>query len=221
MRVGAIIQARMSSARLPGKMLAPLAGRPALAWLLERLDHAHDLDAVVVATSDDASDDPIAAFCADAGAACHRGALDDVADRMLGAARAHRLDAFARVNGDSPLLDQRLVDRGVALMREGGADLVTNVRPRSFPPGQSVEVVRTDALERALAGDVGADAREHVTGPLYAGGFRVVRLEAGDPRTDVHLTLDTGEDHARLEAILAAMERPHWEYGWEEVLALA
>jgi spore coat polysaccharide biosynthesis protein SpsF len=206
----------MASQRLPGKVLMPLAGRPAIDWLIERLEHAGELDAVVVATSDDASDDPLAEHCAARGTACHRGPLDDVAARILGAAEAQSLDAIARVNGDSPLLDQRLVDRGVALLRETGADLVTNVRPRSFPPGQSIEAFTTEALRRSLGTQRDADDREHVTGPLYRGGFVIERFAIDPPRTTPAVTLDTAEDRARLEAILASLERPHWEYGWED-----
>jgi spore coat polysaccharide biosynthesis protein SpsF (cytidylyltransferase family) len=202
----------MGSSRLPGKVLMPLAGRPALEWLLERLEHAEELDALVVATSDDPSDDPVAVFCEERGTACRRGSLDDVAGRLLDAARGERLDAFVRISGDSPLLDQRLVDEAVRLMRAGGHDLVTNVRPRSFPPGQSVEVIKTDALERALGPDP-----EHVTGPLYDGGFDLRRFEAETPRTDVRYTLDTPEDAARLEKILLGMERGAWEYRWDEL----
>src|SRR5207249_4574865 len=107
-----------------------------LDWLLERLEHADTLDAVIVATSQDASDDAVAAHCAARGTDCHRGPLDDVATRVFDAARGAGLDAFVRVNADSPLLDQRLVDRGVSIMRASDACLVTNVRPRTFPPGQ-------------------------------------------------------------------------------------
>ena len=210
----------MSSQRLPGKMLAPLAGRPAIEWVLERLAHAQGVEKIVVATSVASSDDPVEEYCRRRDLAVHRGSLEDVAERLLGAAEAAGLDAFARVNGDSPLLDQRLVDRGVELMRASEADLVTNVRPRTFPPGESVEVVRTDALAAVVGTDRTQEEREHVTGPLYEGDFRVLRFEAPDPRTDVSYTLDTPEDHARLDAILRAMERPHWEYSWEEVLEL-
>jgi spore coat polysaccharide biosynthesis protein SpsF (cytidylyltransferase family) len=213
MTVGAVVQARMTSTRLPGKVLAPLAGRPALLWMLERLERADGLDALIVATSGDASDDAIADFCAARGTACARGPLQDVAARVLAAARGAGLDAFVRLSGDSPLLDQRLVGRGAELMRASEADLVTNVRPRTFPPGQSVEVVRTEALA-AAPGDP-----EHVTGALYDRA-RIVRFEADPPRTEPPLTLDTPADHARLEAILRAMDRPHWEYSWEEVLEL-
>src|SRR5436190_17937371 len=206
----------MSSSRLPGKTLMPLAGRPALDWLLERLEHAAELEAIVVATSEEPADDPVAEHCRARGIACHRGSLDDVAERLLGAAQAHGLDLVVRVNGDSPLLDQRLVDRGVALQRDTGADLVSNVRPRSFPPGQSVEVFTTEALRRSLELDRDADDREHVTGPFYRGGFTVERFASDPPRTAPRLTLDGAEDHARLEAILESLERPHWEYGWED-----
>lgn len=217
MNVGAVVQARMGSRRLPGKVLATLAGRPVLEWLLEGLEHATALDAVVVATSDDASDDAVAAFCARAGVLCHRGPLDDVVARLLGAAQENGLDAIVRVNGDSPLLDQRLVDRGVELFRASGADLVTNVRPRTFPPGQSVEVMRTDALARAHGGDTSPEEREHVTGPLYGVGFQVVRFETDPPRTSPGLTLDTPEDRSYLEAVIGSFERPHYELGWEEL----
>jgi spore coat polysaccharide biosynthesis protein SpsF len=219
MRVGAVVQARMTSRRLPGKVLAPLAGRPALVWLLERLERAEGLDGVVVATSDDATDDPVAAFCAEQRTPVFRGPLEDVAGRMLQAARAHGFEALVRLSGDSPLLDQRLVSHAAGLVRETGADLVTNVQPRTFPPGQSVEVLTAEALARALGG-MSPEEREHVTGPLYQADIRIVRFAADPPRIDVRLTLDTAEDHARLEAILVAMRRPHWEYGWEDVLAL-
>jgi spore coat polysaccharide biosynthesis protein SpsF (cytidylyltransferase family) len=106
-------------------------------------------------------------------------------------------------------------------MRRTGADLVTNVRPRTFPPGQSVEVVRTEALARALAAGPTAEEREHVTGPLYGAEGAIVRFAADPPCTDMRFTLDTPADRDRLEAILRAMRRPHWEYDWKAVLELA
>ena len=218
LRVGAVVQARMGSERLPGKVLMPLAGRPTLEWLLERLGHAHTLDVVVLATSVAREDDPVAAFAEVHGVACHRGSLDDVAGRVIGAAHAHGLDVVVRVNGDSPLLDQRLIDRGVELLAESGADVVSNVRPRTFPPGQSVEVVRTEALERAHARDSSDEDREHVTGPLYNGDFKVVRFEADPPRTAPAFTLDTPTDLTRIEKILYEMDRPAFEYTWEDLL---
>jgi spore coat polysaccharide biosynthesis protein SpsF len=223
MTVGAVVQARMGSTRLPGKVLGELGGRAALSWLLERLGRASELNAVVVATSEQAADDPVAELCARLGSPVHRGPLADVAARVLGAAEAHALDALVRVNGDSPLLDQRLVDRGVVLLRESGADLVSNVQPRSFPPGQSVEVLRTAALRLAVARMEQPGDREHVTPWLYRhpGEVRIVRFAQDPPVTEPSLTLDEPADRVRLEGILARMERPHWEYRWDEIVALA
>jgi spore coat polysaccharide biosynthesis protein SpsF len=222
-RVGAVVHARMGSARLPGKVLGDLAGRPALEWLLERLEHADELAAVVVATSTEPDDDPIAAFGEGRGLAVHRGSLDDLAARVLGAAEAHGLDAVARVNGDSPVLDQRLVDRGVELLRASGADLVSNVRPRSFPPGQSVEVLRTPALRAAVSRMEDEADREHVTAWLYRhpDEVRIVRFEHDPPVTEPRFTLDEPADHARLESLLRGLERPHWEYRWDELVERA
>ncbi|HVW19106.1 MAG TPA: NTP transferase domain-containing protein [Solirubrobacteraceae bacterium] len=224
MTVGALVQARMSSARLPGKVLTPLHGRPLLGWLLERLQHAQALDLIAVTTSREAEDDAIEAFCATAGVAVHRGSLDDVATRMLEAARALGLDAIVRVSGDSPLLDQRLVDEAVALFAAAGVDLVSNARPRTFPRGQSIEVLSVAALERMLAAGPSAAEREHVTGPLYEPPFRFAGFAAdpdGRDMTDVHLAVDTAADLARAERVLAALDRPHWEVGWRELAALA
>lgn len=228
MRVGAVVQARMGSARLPGKVLMELAGRPALDYLLERLRRAQTLDAVVVATSTEPGDDAVAAHCAAAGVACHRGPHDDVALRLLEAAEAAGLDAFVRVNGDSPLLDQALVDRGVRLFRQGGRDLVTNVFPRSFPRGQSVEVISTATLRAALPRLAAPGDREHVTAGLYRDpdALAIENFDAGPDGVgadggEVRLVLDTTEDAELIQRVLSAMSRPHWTHGWTEVLALA
>jgi spore coat polysaccharide biosynthesis protein SpsF len=222
-KVGAVVHARMGSARLPGKVLGDLAGRPALVWLLERLEHAGELAVVVLATSTESADDPVAELGEERGVAVHRGALDDLAGRVLGAAEAFGLDALARVNGDSPVLDQRLVDQGVELLRASGADLVSNVRPRSFPPGQSVEVLRTAALRAAVARMDDEDDREHVTAWLYRhpDEVRIVRFEHDPPVTEPRFTLDEPADHARLEALLGGLDRPHWEYRWDELVERA
>src|SRR5260221_236269 len=180
MRVGAVIQARFSSQRLPGKVLRALCGKPLLAHLVDRLRRSAVLDTIAVATSTEPSDDAVAAFCASAGIACERGALDDVLGRIQAAARALQLDGIVRVSGDSPLLDPSLVRQTVKLFRRGGWDLVTNVQVRSFPKGQSVEVIAAEALDR-VAVKAGAPAeREHVTPYFYAHPelFRIRNLVA-------------------------------------------
>lgn len=212
--IGAVVQARMSSTRLPGKVLRPLAGRTVLGLLLDRLARAKTLDLVVVATSTDPSDDPIAAFCRAEDVECHRGPLEDVAARFLEVIERYDLDATVRICADSPLLDQRLVDRAVERFADGGRDVVGNVALRGFPAGQSVEVFSAAALRRALPQMPSAYDREHVTPYLYRHPelFTSENLAAPEDWTSVRLAVDTEEDLARIAAMLARMDSPHWEY---------
>jgi spore coat polysaccharide biosynthesis protein SpsF len=222
--IAAVAQARMSSRRLPGKVLRPLAGTPALQYLLERLERCEEVDLVVVATSVDPSDDPVAAFCEAAGVAVHRGPLEHVAARFGEVAERFGLDAFVRVTGDSPLLDQALVDRGAALYREGDADVVTNVYPRStFPSGQSLEVVRAAAFLEALQHMDDPYEREHVTPYFYRRpeAFRIHNFVAARDHSSLDVSLDTEQDARLIESILERMEHPHWTYSSAEITALA
>jgi spore coat polysaccharide biosynthesis protein SpsF len=224
MRIAAVVQARMSSSRLPGKVLRPLAGKPLLSYVLERLERCEAVSGgVVVATSIDASDDPIADYCVHADVECHRGALDDVAGRFLSVGDAYGLDAVVRLSGDSPLLDQRLVDRGIALFQSDPCDLVTNVAPRTFPRGESVEVMALDALRRAHAAMPTAEDREHVTTLLYREPqrFRIRAFTAPEDWSAVRLVVDTEEDAERVEQVILRMTQPHWDYDCAALVELA
>jgi len=221
MRIGTIIQARMSSARLPGKVLLELAGKPMLQRVIERVQAAPGSDVVAVATSTDASDDAISAFCKGFGVRCVRGPLDHVAERMALAAEQLALDAFVRVCADSPLIDTDLVHESAGLMRAGGAalDLVTNVLPRTFPPGQSVEVIRTRVLRDAVARMEDADEREHVTLHFYRrpARFCVQRMVSPMENTDVSMAVDEPADLLRLEKLFADAGPTAEEAGWMEL----
>lgn len=223
MRIGAIVHARMSSSRLPGKVLMPIRGRVALGMLLDRLAIAQELDIVAVATSDLGDDDAIAEFCQGQRVPCHRGPLDDVARRVLDAAEVLELDAFVRVNGDSPLLDPSLVDQAVRLLRDQDVDLVTNVFPRSFPVGQSVEAVRIDAMRKAVRELSDPMQREHVTQWFYENPdmvrIRNIHSEQGDWSSMV-LALDRPEDVRALSSVVARMDARHELYGWREIVDL-
>lgn len=223
MTVAAIVQARTSSTRLPNKVLRTVKAKPLVEYVLDRLERARSIDFVVVATSDDASDDALASYCEDARVDCHRGSLNDVAGRILGAARSREVDAFVRISADSPLLDQTLVDRAVAVLEQTGCDLATNVYPtRTFPHGQSVEAVRTTAFEHARALATEAADLEHATPVFYrrAGDFAIAPFVHDPDLGHLQLAVDTESDLAAFAHIVAAMERPHWEYGLDEVLEL-
>ena len=221
MRNGIVIQARYSSHRLSGKVLRPLLGKPLLGWLIERMQLVAEASSVIVATSTGADDDAVEQFAGQAGAAVHRGPLDDVLARFLGAADAHGLDVAVRVSGDSPLLDPALVSE-VLRLGGGDVDLVSNVVERSYPKGQSVEAIAVPALRKVAALAREAADREHVTPYFYAHPreFRIRSLQCETPAPEVRLCVDTAEDFAVIERIASAMTRPQRQYGLSELLGL-
>lgn len=216
---GVIVQARSGSRRLPGKVLMPARGKPLIQYLLERLAR-ESFPAMVVATSDLPQDDALAALCAGLGVECFRGPHEDVAARYRLILERRGFEFFVRVCGDSPFLDQSLVRRAVDLFRAGPCDLVTNVFPRSFPKGFSVEAMGSAAFRgQAL---VDAEDREHVTRYWYrhADRFAIRNFSSGADLGGIQLSVDTAEDFRLFEAVLARMERPHWDYGYAEVIDL-
>jgi spore coat polysaccharide biosynthesis protein SpsF len=221
--IAVVAQARMTSSRLPGKVLRPLDGsRSTLQFLIERVQRSERADALVVATSVDPTDDPVAELCERLGVTVHRGPLVDVAVRYLEVVDRFGLDGFVRVTGDSPLIDQRLIDHGIELFREGGADLVTNVFPSTFASGHSLEVVDARAFRRAYAEMSEPPHFEHVTNYLYThpDEFRIRNFEHSPDEGALDVTLDTEDDARLIEAIIARMDRPHWEYDYDAVMDL-
>ncbi len=191
----------MSSRRFPGKVLAPLAGRAVVAHVLERLARALPPGRIVLATSVEASDDPLVRYVESLGFAVHRGPLDHVVRRFAGCLEAHPCDRFFRVCADSPLLDPSLVERFLPVE----ADVVTNVFPRTFPKGRSLELVRAEAFQRLDPDALTAEEAEHVTAAFYRrpDRFRITNLESGDPRlAETNLCVDTIDDLVRLEALV-------------------
>jgi spore coat polysaccharide biosynthesis protein SpsF len=220
MKIGIIVQARMNSRRLPGKVLMPLLGKPMLLYTLERLRQTGL--PLWVATSDRSHDDAVADFCMHHQAACFRGDEEDVAGRFVRLLEQHPLDAFVRISGDSPLLDPRLVEIALSHYRKDRPDLVTNVFPRSYPPGQSVEVLDSERFRAAYLQMTDPLDREHVTRLHYRlpEQFAIRNFNAALDYSHLHWAVDTAEDFARVEAMLTRMTRPHVEYGFEALLAL-
>jgi spore coat polysaccharide biosynthesis protein SpsF len=218
-----VSQARMTSVRLPGKSLRALDGeRTTLQLHVERLMRCERPDLVVVTTSIDPSDDPVTELCERLGVEVHRGPLEDVAKRFYDVIDRFGLDAFVRVTGDSPLLDQRLVDAGIDTFREGGHEIVSNIRPSTYASGHSWEAVDAAAFREAYPDMSEPVHFEHVTNFLYHHPerfrFRNVRQERDDGA--INLSVDTEDDARLVGAILARMDRPHWDYGYEEVMNL-
>jgi spore coat polysaccharide biosynthesis protein SpsF len=178
---------------------------------------------LAVVTSVEKDDDLITAWADSRGVRTYRGPLEDVAHRFLEASRAFELDAFVRINADSPLVDPALIDGAVDRYRSGDAEVVSNVVRRTFPVGLSVELVDTGAFTRAYALMRDPRDREHVTRYIYSHptGFRIESIESTIDRGDRTLAVDTPDDLERIEALVAGMVQPHWEYDAEEVCRLA
>jgi spore coat polysaccharide biosynthesis protein SpsF len=204
-----LVQARTSSRRFPGKVFAPLAGRPMIDHVLARCAQPFGAQQVVVATSSDPSDDALALHVASEGYTVFRGDLDDVFARFQRCLDTHPCDWFVRVSGDSPVIDPGLI-ASIAERRAEGFDLVCNVQKRTFPSGQSVEVVRTATFAGIDGATLAADEREHVTTVLYRRpGFRILNIASRDAHLGrEHLSVDTPEDLRAIEALITAGRVP-------------
>jgi spore coat polysaccharide biosynthesis protein SpsF len=220
-RTVAIIQARIGSTRLPGKVLLPLLGRPILSRVVERTARAERIDEVVVATTVDPGDEPIVNLAAAEGWAVERGSENDLLDRYVQAARAHEADIVVRITSDCPLIDPTLIDQTIEAFVEGGGDYASNtLAPRTYPRGLDVEVVSRGALEAAWRDDADPASREHVTPFLYRNPdrFRLVRVNGPDDRSAHRWCVDVPEDYELVRLIYDALGSD--AFGWEEALAV-
>jgi spore coat polysaccharide biosynthesis protein SpsF len=222
LKIAAIVQARFKSTRLPGKVVTAVGGKPLLQYILERLGQSKRLYRIIVATSVDPSDDPIAQIAKDAGVDFYRGSSLNVADRYRVAAARFELDAFVRLQGNSPLIDPNLVDQAIALYEKHLPDLVTNSQPPTFPRGETVEVVSVPALQRALPEMSLPDDFKDVTHYFYrhADQFRIHNFAADGNFGDVRFAVESYADVVALEEVVQRMSRPHWEYDWHDLLQL-
>jgi len=219
MTVLCVLQARVSSSRLPGKVLMPLLGQPMLARQVERIRRAKRLDALTVATSDQPSDDGIADLCASLGIDSFRGDLDDVLDRFYRAAAPSRPDHVVRLTGDCPLTDPALLDDLVDLHIAGGYDYSSNVHPRTYPDGLDAEVFTFDLLERAWRDATSPAERSHVTPFMYerATGIRQGSLQDSQDRGDLRWTVDYPEDFAFVTRVFEALYVRDPAFGTDDV----
>ena len=202
----AVLQARMSSGRLPGKVLRPLLGEPMILRQIERLRWAASISRLVVATSDQPSDDPLTERLTTAGVEVFRGSLDDVLARFLGAWRsAGEPERLMRLTADCPLADPQVIDACAALLEAEDADYASTAGG-GFPKGLDVEVMTAEALTTAAREATSAYDREHVTPFIYArpDRFRLAQLRRPSPER-WRWTVDTPDDFAFASAVYSAL----------------
>lgn len=211
MTTGIILLCRYSSNRLPGKILREINGIPIIGHILSRIQVGAPAYPVVVATSDDASDDAIAEYCGRHRIDCYRGDLEDVAGRFLGCAEYFGWRYAARINGDNLFVDPATLTAMLAIADTGEFDFITNVPGRTFPFGMSIEIVRTEFYREAIAGIFDPRHREHVTSCLYestVGRRYVFENKVCPSAAGKHLALDTPEDFEVAKRILnTALDR--------------
>jgi spore coat polysaccharide biosynthesis protein SpsF len=207
-----IVQARMSSTRLPGKVLQPIAGKPMLGWQLDQLAAVRNCDRMVVATTTNPEDDALAALSRERGIACYRGSEHDVLGRYAEAARACDARTVIRICGDCPLMDPEVVDAVIACYQEGPpADYVSNTCEKTFPLGCGAEVFSMEALAAAHAEAREPVEREHVTPFFYRRPERFRIRQHKQDRDESHWrwTVDTPEDFDFVTRILTAIGPRH------------
>lgn len=224
MKVVIIDQARMTSTRLPGKVLKEVAGRPLLEYQVERLRRVRNAHEIVIATTTNASDDPLVALSERLGVGVYRGPEEDVLRRYYEAAQAHAADVVVRVTSDCPVIDPGIIDEAIAMFLAPpiAYDYVSNTQTRSYPRGLDVEVFSFSALAAAYAEGRLEYEREHVTPYLYQHPerFRVGQLVATEDHSQHRWTVDTAEDYELVSRIIATLYPVNPEFDLAAMLDL-
>jgi len=219
-----VVQARMGSTRLPGKVLLPIAGRPMLSYQLERLRAARRADRIVLAIPDDDANEPLVRWCAAEGVDFVRGPEQDVLARYAIAAREHGASVIVRVTSDCPLIEASLVDRAIGTLVDSTPppDYVSNMLAPSWPYGMAVEAFTRAALDAAHAEARAPAEREHVTPFIYwrPQRFRVHSLTMQPDLSHLRWTVDTPEDFALVSRLLEHLHPANPQFNMNDVLAL-
>ncbi len=223
MRIAGLIQARMGSTRLPGKVMLPICGKPLVGHVIDRLEAVAGLNDIVLATTADPRNEPLVAYARERGLVVHREeAEDDIAARLAGAARAVDADAVLKINSDCPLADvavlQRLVD---VFRRAGDADYVSNKIEWTYPEGLSAEVIATRALEWCDANLADPRCRELVANWIRDHGerFKTVSVTGDEDLSHHGWVVDTPEDFEFVTHVFEALYRDGELFGLHDILA--
>jgi len=218
MTITAVVQARMGSTRLPGKVMAPLAGVPLIEVLLQRLSQSSRISSIVLATSDDPRDQPLASHVECLGYRVFRGSEHDVLSRFYLAAASTAPDRVVRITGDCPLVDASIVDSVIEACLVPCVDYASNIAPPTYPDGLDVEVCTWSAISQAFREATAAFDREHVTPFLRVPGrFRTRNVTHA---VDLSAERWTVDEPADLKVVSAVFDHfsPNLMVGWREVL---
>ena len=218
--ITAIIQARMSSTRLPNKVMAEISGKPMLWYVVNRTRKSAKVDRVIVATSNQTDDDVIARFCGEEKIPYYRGSIDDVLDRFYQTAREFGGEVIVRITSDCPLIDPAIIDKVVDEFLENDFDYVSNTVNPTYPDGLDVEVIKRSALDRAWKEARLKSEREHVTPYIFKNPslFKVGSVQQDEDLSALRWTVDEPEDLEFVRAVYDRMES--LEFGMRDVLSI-
>lgn len=220
----AIVQARMTSTRLPGKIMKPVLGKPLLELLVERLKRASRLNDIVIATTTNDDDDQVESLTQHLGIGCFRGSEHDVLDRVLRAAHAADADVIVEITGDCPLIDFRVIDRLLEVYQENDYDYVSNILKRTYPRGLDTQVFATSVLEEVARLTDDPVDHEHVSLYIYEHPekFKLHNVESGLPEEywDLRLTVDTPDDFELIRRIYEELYPSNPAFTIEDIVQL-
>jgi len=222
-KVSAVILARLSSRRLPGKALMEIEGKKVLEIIIERLRKVFNNEDIILATSDHESDDALEAFCEEIRIGCYRGSLDDVASRFYNAALSIGADYAIRINGDNVFVDTDTLSEMCDLALNNSHDFISNVDKRTFPTGMSIEILDMAFYNKYLPVIAADDYyKEHVTKYLYdhpeCGNYKYVYNESVPEAAGMKLALDTPEDYEKISSIIQVLGTDHINANLSEVM---
>jgi spore coat polysaccharide biosynthesis protein SpsF len=221
MKVVAIIQARMGSSRLPGKVLTDICGETMLARVVDRVRRSKLINEVMVATTDQAADDAIVAECKKFSVPVSRGDQDDVLSRYFRAAQLSKAEIVVRITSDCPLIDPEVVDKTIAAFLEKRPDYASNCLQRTYPRGLDTEVISFTALSRAWQIAHKSYEREHVTPYIieHPEEFKQLSVTDEEDFSEHRWTVDTPEDLALVREIYSRLNGDG-TFSWRTVMEL-
>jgi spore coat polysaccharide biosynthesis protein SpsF len=220
--IAAIVQARMGSTRLPGKVLKKISGEPMLWHLVNRVKKSRYIDTVIIAATEDKKDEAIEIFANEYHLGIYRGSENDIVDRYYNAARKYDADVIVRIWGDCPLIDPEIIDKTIEQFLSYNANYANNSNPPTFPFGMTIEIYSFSTLERIWKETNDPFFREYPFEYIYANkeSFKTVYVKNDVDLSDIHLTVDYIEDFELITKIFEELYSERLVFNMKDILDL-
>lgn len=221
MNIIVIIQARMGSSRLPGKVLMDLEGKSVLEHVIQRLKNSKMINDIIIATSNKEIDNKIVELCNKINIKCFRGSEDNVLERYYKCAKEYNGDIIVRVTSDCPLIDSKVLDEMLLFYLNNKYKLVTNAgndENRTYPRGLDLEIFSFELLEKAYVNSSQSYEKEHVTPYMYENEYNIFYYKNNINYSNYRLTLDTKEDYLLIKAIYEKLYKGDHEFNLNEII---